>query len=449
MKYIITMVVLGCISVSNSFAQKSAEETSSIFFLKGKISPNNENENNSPDPKFNASSISSIKIPDIKVTNSKRLSEMENGMQVIEDVVDKIIKQTYSFSLLSQHKYMITSCIGVKASVGEFNVQFGNPEIKLNEAGKVVIKLTVDEIKFDALKIRMRPCPKDAQCHFSERFTIGGLARDLSMTVTMDPMAMVAASTGICAFSFKGPITVHWRLKSLNLKPLQNNLDDVAKQMIEDALNVSALNIVRDRFISIAKNILPQYFETCKEMYPSAGEAMDVVKGNMKNKENKANEEKTDEEKAIEKKADVKKDAEKWVITPSGAKGATGNVTIALPKDATWYLYFQTTDGKDLVRLDYAKSHSLIPGKYNVIVSSVPVLEVPVLKGMNTRLKAGTLHVVSTGAAQWGIYDETRTKHYVTYTYSQKLGLPAGKYAISLNGQFLEVEIKDGQVTEF
>lgn len=140
-------------------------------------------------------------------------------------------------------------------------------------------------------------------------------------------------------------------------------------------------------------------------------------------------------------------DAEKWVITPSGAKGATGNVTIALPKDATWYLYFQTTSGQDLVRLDNIKSHSLIPGEYNITVSSVPVLTVPVQKGMNTRLKAGTLHVVTEG--QWGLYDESQKINFVTHHYPMKLGLPAGKYAIYLKGQYLPVEIKDGEVTEF
>ena len=80
------------------------------------------------------------------------------------------------------------------------------------------------------------------------------------------------------------------------------------------------------------------------------------------------------------------------------------------------------------------KSHSLIPGGYNITVSSVPVVTVPVQKGMNTRLKAGTLNMVIVG--QWQIYTEKKTKGYVNYYKPSKLALPIGKYVISINGQF-------------
>lgn len=436
MKYIITPVLVCCLCISSTFAQKPHEQTSTAFLLKGKISQDSENENNGPDPKFNAATTSSINIPGIKSANSKKLAEMENGLQVIEDVVDKIIKQAYTFSLLSQHKYMLDNCIGVKASVGEFSVQFGKPEIKVNELGKVVIKLNVDEIKFDALKIRMRPCPKDLQCHFSERFKIGGLARDLSMTVTMDPRATIAASTGICAFSFNGPMTVHWRIGGLNLKPLQNNLDDVAKQMIEDALNVNALNIFRERFVSIAKSILPQHYEICKNMYTPPGVVNEVVKENTASSKQKTVEE---------------NDAEKWTITSSGTKGATGTVSITLPEGLEWHLDIKSSDDKALGKWDdrwnNKKTISLLPGAYNIFFTYIPLRAVPIQKGMNTRLKAGILDVVSTG--QWQIWNEEKTKVHVVYYKPTKIGLPIGRYHIELNGLYQAIEIKEGEVTEF
>lgn len=447
MKYITFVMLMLLFCIGTLEAQKTPEQTPENILIKGKISQNSENENNSPDPKFNVSSIASIKIPDIKSATGKRLAEMEKGLQVIEDVVDKIIKQAYTFSLLSQHKYMLDNCIGIKASVGEFSVQFGKPEIKINEVGKVVIKLNVDEIKFDALKIRMRPCPKDLQCHFSERFNIGGLARDLSMTVTMDPTAMIAASTGICAFSFKGPITVHWRIKSLNLKPLQNNLDDVAKQMIEDALNVSSLNIVRDRFISIAKSILPLYFETCETLYTPPDVVKDAVKENASTNKEKTNEEKTDETKENE----VGNATEKWVISPSGTKGAAGIVSVNLPAGVEWHLDIKTSADKALGRWDdrwnNTKTINLIPGEYNIFFTYIPLLGVPVQKGMNTRLKAGILNVVTTG--QWQIWNEEKTKVHVVYYKPSKIALPIGRYNIQLNGQYQQIEIKEGEVTEF
>lgn len=138
--------------------------------------------------------------------------------------------------------------------------------------------------------------------------------------------------------------------------------------------------------------------------------------------------------------------AEKWVITPGG-KGVTGNVTVAFPAGTTWNMLFKTTADKHLINVNNSKSHTMVPGQYNIDFSAVPVLAVPVQKGMNTRLKAGTLHVVSVGG--WMLYDESQTKNYVSYNNPMKLGLPIGKYAISINGQFQQVEIKDGEVTEF
>jgi len=139
--------------------------------------------------------------------------------------------------------------------------------------------------------------------------------------------------------------------------------------------------------------------------------------------------------------------AEKWVISSSGLKGATGTLTVDLPADATWNVYILTTEDKGLVNTYNTASHTLLPRKYNIHLTKLPVNGVPVQKGMNTRLKAGVLNVVTTG--QWGIWDESQTKNYSTYYSPTKLGLPVGKYAISISGQFQTVEIKDGEVTEF
>ena len=139
--------------------------------------------------------------------------------------------------------------------------------------------------------------------------------------------------------------------------------------------------------------------------------------------------------------------AEKWVITSSGLKGATGTLSVELPADVTWNVYIATTADKKLLTTYNTKSHTLLPGQFNILLTSLPVNGVPIEKGMNTRLKAGVLNVVTTGS--WGIWNESQTKHYSTYYSPTKLGLPVGKYAISVNGQFQTVEIKDGEVTEF
>lgn len=144
-------------------------------------------------------------------------------------------------------------------------------------------------------------------------------------------------------------------------------------------------------------------------------------------------------------------DAEKWVITPSGLKGATGTVSITLPENVEWRLDIKSSDDNALGTWDdkwnNKKTISLLPGNYNVLFTYIPLLGVPIQKGMNTRLKAGLLNVVSVG--QWQIWNEEKTKAHVVYYKPSKIALPIGKYVISINGQFQSVEIKEGEVTEF
>ena len=143
--------------------------------------------------------------------------------------------------------------------------------------------------------------------------------------------------------------------------------------------------------------------------------------------------------------------AEKWVITPSGAKGATGTVSINLPEGLEWHLDIKSSDDKALGKWDdrwnNKKTINLIPGEYNIFFTYLPVRGVPVLKGMNTRLKAGILNVVTTG--QWSLHDESKEKVYVIYYKPSKIGLPVGKYNLKYNEQYQLIEIKEGEVTEF
>lgn len=147
----------------------------------------------------------------------------------------------------------------------------------------------------------------------------------------------------------------------------------------------------------------------------------------------------------------VETSAEKWVITPSSLKGATGTVSITLPEGLEWHLDIKSSDDKALGKWDdrwnNKKTISLMPGEYNIFFTYIPLLGVPIQKGMNTRLKAGILDVVSTG--QWQIWNEEKTKVHVVYYKPSKIGLPIGKYHIELNGQYKAIEIKEGKVTEF
>lgn len=106
--------------------------------------------------------------------------------------------------------------------------------------------------------------------------------------------------------------------------------------------------------------------------------------------------------------------SEKWVITSSGLKGATGTLSVELPADVPWNVYIATTEDKGLLTTYNTKSHSLLPGQFNILLTKLPVNGVPVQKGMNTRLKGGILNVVTTG--QWSIHDERKQKCMLSIT---------------------------------
>src|SRR6185503_3192867 len=171
------------------FIQPNAVAQTSVVYVKtkGKLSPNVENENKEADPVFAAliPNPAAFKKPG-QSGNSQQVSQLENGMKIVTETIDKMIQSEYSFSLLSSHKYMVNNCLGVKVSSRQFKIRFDNPEVEVSAGGKIKIKLKVDKIKFSALKVRTRPCvdPLHAldACHFGKKFEIGGEATDVSMT---------------------------------------------------------------------------------------------------------------------------------------------------------------------------------------------------------------------------------------------------------------------------
>lgn len=425
----------------------------------GILSRDSENEASERDPAWKAPVSEKPKYI-VKQTSSSstKLADLPQAQQIIDKIAKALTKTAMTVSILSQHKYMINQCLGIKASVGEFKIQLGNPVARL-EPGGIFLQFTIDHVTITGLTIRARPCPKDLQCHFGGRFDVSGSASNVRLEITMNPLVdLLNCQVFSGAFSPR----IKWRIGGLNLKPLQNNLDEVAKNLIEDALTASAIVLMPNQLMDATISALfdsnlcsgaPQENDannngnnddqndnpgSSEGQLKNMDERISVLERKVKDLENKFS---SDNSSTLSKPRNENAGTEsnQWSITPSGTKSTAGLVSIALPPGAQWYLFFQTTAGKDLVRLDNTKSHTLVPGEYNVIVSSIPVLQVPVIKGMNTRVKAGILHVVSAG--QWGVYDEAQKINYVTHGSPMKLGLPVGKYNIYLNGQYLPVEI--------
>ncbi|MHC4709180.1 MAG: hypothetical protein ACYTA3_01800 [Planctomycetota bacterium] len=93
------------------------------------------------------------------------------------------------------------------------------------------------------------------------------------------------------------------------------------------------------------------------------------------------------------------------------------------------------------------KTIDLIPGRYDVVVSGVKLENVAIDRRSDTTVRLGALAISLSGNAHWGVYDASKETRYTDGYGSGTIALPVGTYFVGMAGGYLEVEIKDGQVT--
>ena len=93
------------------------------------------------------------------------------------------------------------------------------------------------------------------------------------------------------------------------------------------------------------------------------------------------------------------------------------------------------------------KTFTIAPGEYRFVLETVPVENVPIKKGHETRLKVGFLNVVSEG--DWHLYNDTKEKAYTSGNKPKKIPLPIGSYQLKLGLDFYPIVIKDGGTVEY
>ena len=89
----------------------------------------------------------------------------------------------------------------------------------------------------------------------------------------------------------------------------------------------------------------------------------------------------------------------------------------------------------------------LIPGGYDVVVNGVKLENVAIDRRSDTNIRLGALTINLSGNTRWEVYDVSSENRYTHGYGSQTIALPVGKYAVKMAGGFLEVEIKESQVT--
>ncbi len=138
-----------------------------------------------------------------------------------------------------------------------------------------------------------------------------------------------------------------------------------------------------------------------------------------------------------------------WEIEPNvSAKSATGKILIKIPKEVECIISIsQPNTGKELFysgALTNARTFSLAPGTFDVKISGSTIKNVPVQKGMNTRIKAGILNV--TASEIWTLYDENKNKQIYFSATAKRIGLPAGNYQLEIHRNTKQIIIKDGEI---
>ncbi|MGZ8536697.1 MAG: hypothetical protein ACXWV9_00475 [Flavisolibacter sp.] len=141
--------------------------------------------------------------------------------------------------------------------------------------------------------------------------------------------------------------------------------------------------------------------------------------------------------------------SEKWVITPvTNMKGVLGRLDINYPVEVDRRIEIRAaTDNKFITTVSQNdKQYTMAPGHYNFVISTVPVDNVPIQKGHETRLKIGYLNIVSEGV--WNLLTESKEKIHTTGNKPKKLALPIGNYQLKLGTDFFPVTIKDKETVE-
>ncbi|HVR74340.1 MAG TPA: hypothetical protein VMT52_08410 [Planctomycetota bacterium] len=141
-------------------------------------------------------------------------------------------------ALLDDVSFKINDCLGIKGSAGEFHLRFGKADLTIDSSG-LEFELFIEHVSLTAIDIKMKPrvptWSNPNPCGWSGKFEVGGSASDVRIRVRCAPKV----SLDDCRIVSLGDFDASVSIGGINLKPLQNNLDSVAKDLIEESVNLA------------------------------------------------------------------------------------------------------------------------------------------------------------------------------------------------------------------
>ena len=180
-------------------------------------------------------------------SKSRRLKEDPNVQAYLDKGRSFLNGFEINTALLAGHKYMISSCLGIKVSAGEFMLKVPDPDLRVDNTG-LVLTFAIPHMEMSGFKLRFRPDVTDPteMCHFSGRYGVGASADNLRLELHFDPILDLEK----CKIGSMGHITQIWRIGKLRMSPLPTEVSDMAGNIIEDALTNGANLNLADRLVA-------------------------------------------------------------------------------------------------------------------------------------------------------------------------------------------------------
>lgn len=177
---------------------------------------------------------------------SRRLMSTNDGKQIVQQAVQRLGGFQMHLALLGGHKYMVNSCLGIKASAGTFDLVVPPPSLTFGDTS-ATFSFGVSHIALNAFSVRLRPDPSDViqPCHFSGQIGIGGSADDVMFSMTVDPLYDIKT----CQITALNVTNAGWRIGSFHIAPLPSEVTGAAKEMVVDAMDYYTGFGLQDQFL--------------------------------------------------------------------------------------------------------------------------------------------------------------------------------------------------------
>jgi hypothetical protein len=380
------------------------------------------------------------------------------------DLISRLVKglkdKEIDVALLGGQKYMVNDCLGLKASAGKFKLKLANPVAKIDGTG-VLLTFSIDKIALSALKVRFRPSTNFNPCTWGGRVQVGGEVSDVRLEIRIDPVLDLERGR----VADPGQIRAKVRVGNLNLKNVNNQIDKVAKNMIEDSVTF-ALQLTASGAQAMFYN---QLFQTLDDILEAdcpgnPGGTADAAKDAAAKVGLGATADTSAEGGAGAKMpTNVKEpggaatpaaDARPFKMVANPAlKGRLGRIVLAYPADVkssgTRFDIFKPGEEK-AIQGGYGKAEvDLMPGKYVISVSDKKVAEIEVGSRQDTVLKVGALRINAGKDTRFDVLDSDKKTKLVGGYGTADFGMPVGTYYVQVAGSVEPVTVEEGKVTEF